>query len=245
MRKRAKGALACRVATARGPGGGSVSLKGTRCYPGRVDELIDVRDESGEPTGKVVWKSEAHRRGLWHRCIHCWIFGVDAGTGEPYLLVQRRAATKDTWPGYLDVTAAGHLAAGEDPLDGLREVEEELGLRVNAGRLAPLGTRRVEQGIPGGLDREFHDVFLLRDDTPPGELRLQTEEVESLLRIALDDAEALEATGSAPAREYRDEKVSDVRARVSDFVPNTDDYLRRVALAARAALDVGRVERIF
>ena len=209
-----------------------------------MDELVDVRDEeTGERTGEVVWKSEAHRRGLWHRCFHCWVFG--AGVGGPYLLVQRRSATKDTWPGYLDVTAAGHLAAGEEPLDGLREVEEELGLRVDPGRLTPLGTRRAEQRIPGGLDREFHDVFLICDDTPPGDLRLQREEVETVLGIRLEEAEALGTAGSASAREYRDGQVSEIQVRVSDFVPNTDDYLRRVAVAAHAALDGGRVEKPF
>ena len=208
-----------------------------------MDELIDVRDEAGEPTGEVVWKSEAHRLGLWHRCIHCWIFGV--GAREPYLLVQRRAATKDTWPGYLDLTVGGHLAAGERPIDGLREVEEELGLRVDPERLVPLGTRRAEQKIPEGLDREFQDVFLLRDDTPPGDLRLQREEVEAVLGMGLEDAEALGAVGSAPAREYRGGESSRVEVQVSDFVPNTDDYLRRIAVAARAALGGGRVEKIF
>jgi isopentenyldiphosphate isomerase len=209
-----------------------------------MDELVDVRDgESGERTGEVVWKSEAHRLGLWHRCFHCWVFGTD--DGEPYLLVQRRSATKGAWPGYLDVTAAGHLGAGEEPLDGLREVEEELGLRVDPKRLAPLGTRRVEQRIPAGLDREIHDVFLLRDDSPPGDLRLQEEEVEAVLRIGLDHVVLLETAGSAPAREYREGKASETRVRVSDFVPNTDDYLRRVALAARDALGGGCVERIF
>ncbi|HKH09941.1 MAG TPA: NUDIX domain-containing protein [Rubrobacter sp.] len=208
-----------------------------------MDELIDVRDEAGEPTGEVVWKSEAHRRGLWHRCFHCWIFGVDAG--QPYLLVQRRAATKDTWPGYLDLTAGGHLGTGENPLDGLREVEEELGLRVDPGRLVPLGLRRAEQKIPDGLDREFQDVFLLRDDTPPWDLRLQREEVEAVLRIGLEDAEALGAAGSVPAREYRDGEISETRVHASDFVPTTDDYLRLVALAASEALGGGRVGEIF
>jgi isopentenyldiphosphate isomerase len=208
-----------------------------------VDELIDVRDEAGAPTGEVVWKSRAHRLGLWHRCFHAWVFGV--ADGGPYLLVQRRAAGKDTWPGCLDATVGGHLAAGEEPTDGLREVEEELGLRVDPGRLVPLGTRRTQQKIPGGLDREFQDVFLLRDETPPGDLRLQKEEVEAVLRIALDDAETLAAAGSAPATEYRDGGCSEVRVRVPDFVPNTDGYLRRVASSARAALGGGRVERIF
>jgi isopentenyldiphosphate isomerase len=208
-----------------------------------VDELLDVLDQLGRSTGEVVWKSEAHRRGLWHRCFHCWVFG---GDGEPYLLVQRRAATKDTWPGCLDVTAAGHLQSGEEPLrGGLRELEEELGLRVEAGALIPLGTRRIEQEIPGGCDREFHDVFLLFDPTPPKELRLQEGEVEAVLRVELRDAETLDDRASAPAEEYAEGRVSVTRVRLSDFVPNEDDYLRQVAGAARRVLAGERLGQVF
>jgi isopentenyldiphosphate isomerase len=184
-----------------------------------VDELLDVLDELGRPTGEVAWKSEAHRRGLWHRCFHCWIAGRDAG--GPYLLVQRRAAAKDTWPGYLDVTAAGHLRSGEEPVGGgLREIEEELGLGVEPGRLIPLGTRRIEQEIPEGCDREVHEVFLLLDTTPPEELRLQEGEVEAVLRIALGDVRKLGAGGNVPAVEYAEGEASATRVRLSDFVSN-------------------------
>ncbi len=207
--------------------------------------MIDVLDEAGEQTGEVVWKSEAHRRGLWHRCFHCWICTPATDEGGPFLLAQRRAAEKDTWPGYLDVTAAGHLAAGEESLDGLREVEEELGLRVDPGRLVSLGTRRVELEIPGGLDREFHDVFLLPDGTPPEHFRLQREEVEAVLRIDLDAAGALRGAGSAPAREYPAGESFDTRVGPGDFVPYNDDYLRLVSLAARRVLAGERPERIF
>jgi isopentenyldiphosphate isomerase len=199
-----------------------------------VDELLDILDESGRPTGEVVPKGEAHRLGLWHRCFHCWICGSDLGGS--YLLLQRRAATKDTWPNYLDVTVAGHLAAGEETLDGLREVEEELGLRVEPERLVPLVTRRVEQEIPGGCDREFHDVFLMFDTTPPGDLRLQKEEVEAVFRLELDDVEALYETGSAPAREYAAGRTSATRIHLAEFVPKEEGYLRRVTEAARRLL---------
>ena len=154
----------------------------------------------------------------------------------PYLLLQRRATTKDTWPGYLDITAAGHLAMGEETIDGLREVEEELGLRVNPERLVPLGTIRMEQQLPGGRDREFHDVFLLRDDTPPERLRLQKEEVEALYRLGLDDVEVLYETGSAPAREYAQGTASPKRLRLTEFVPKNEDHLAQVAGAARQLL---------
>jgi isopentenyldiphosphate isomerase len=202
-----------------------------------MDELLDVLDELGRTTGEVAWKSEAHRRGLFHRCFHCWVAGEDANGA--YLLVQRRAAAKDTWPGYLDVTAAGHLRSGEEPMrGGLRELEEELGLRVEPGRLVSLGTRRIEQEMPDGCDREFHDVFLLLDGTPPRDLRLQEGEVEAVLRIELGDAEALGAgqVPSAPVREYAGGEASTTRVSLSDFVPNEDDYLRRVAGAARRIL---------
>ena len=213
-----------------------------------MDELLDILDETGRPTGEVAPKSEAHRLGLWHRCFHCWISGTDP-EGD-YLIVQRRAAGKDTWPGYLDVTAAGHLAAGEETLDGLREVEEELGLRVEPEKLVPLGTRRVEQEIPGGLDREFHDVFLLLDPTPPANLRLQAEEVESVLRLDLDGVESLYEAGSAPAKEYAGAraptaKASITRVSLAEFVPHEDQHLRRVAEAARRALAGERPGPVF
>lgn len=197
-----------------------------------MDEKIDVLDESGRKTGEVVWKSEAHRQGIWHRCFHCWVTGKD-DAGEPYLLVQRRAAAKDTWPGRLDVTAAGHLAAGEEPLDGLRELEEELGLSPDPERLVPLGTRRIEQDIPQGCDREFHDVFLLDDETSPKELQLQEEEVESVIRVALHDVDSLETGETIEVREWKknEEGVSSIA--IEDFVPNEDGYLAKVARVAR------------
>ena len=199
-----------------------------------MGELLDILDEAGRPTGEIVPKSEAHRLGLWHRCFHCWICGLDPEGS--YLLLQRRAATKDTWPGYLDITAAGHLSAGEEILDGLREVEEELGLQVAPDRLIPLGTRKIEQPIPQGCDREFHEVFLLADDTPPEKLRLQKEEVEAVYRLGLDEVEALYETGTAPAREYKQGKISTTRIHFEEFVPKDEGYLARVAGGARQLL---------
>ena len=202
-----------------------------------VDELVDILDERGLPTGVVDWKSRAHREGLWHRCFHCWIL-VPEG---PYLLVQRRAAVKDTWPGYLDVTAAGHLGAGEKPLEGgSRELEEELGLNVAPERLIPLGERRIEQEISAGRDREFHDVFLLLDSTSPGDLRLQTEEVDAVLELRLEDVPKLYEKQYITAVEWRTDatdKPRRARVRLSDFVPNEDGYLSWVAAKAWAALE--------
>jgi hypothetical protein len=111
-----------------------------------------------------------------------------------------------------------------------------LGLRIEPERLIPLGTRGVEQEIPGGCDREFHDVFLLFDATPPEDLRLQKEEVEAVFRLDLDDVQALYETGSAPAREYANDTISTTRIHLAEFVPKEEGYLRSVADAARRLL---------
>lgn len=202
-----------------------------------MDEKIDVLDELGRKTGRIARKSEAHRSGLWHRCFHLWIVDPGEPREGPYLLVQRRAPGKETWPDHLDVTAAGHLMAGEDGLDGLREVEEELGLLVGAGDVVALGTRRNEIEIPAGMDREFQDVFLLVRRLAPEDLRLQRDEVASVARLRLEDVEDLCAGEVVPMQEWTDGESRNTSARIEDFVPGEDFYLLSVARAARKILD--------
>jgi isopentenyldiphosphate isomerase len=209
-----------------------------------VDEEVDVLDARGEKTGRVAWKSEAHRLGLWHHCFHCWIAAPETSSGGPYLFVQRRAAGKDTWPNKLDVTVGGHLGAGESVLDGLREVEEELGLTVAAEELVPLGTREVEKRIPAGLDREFQEIFLLVRPLSPEDLRLQEEEVAGVLRLRLDDVEALYERTEVTAEEWAGE-TSALSVRLADFVPDEDDYLLRVVRTVRAVLAGERPSVLF
>ncbi len=204
-----------------------------------MDEKLDVLDARGLMTGEVAWKSEAHRLGLWHRCFHCWIVSPETSSGGPYLFVQRRATGKETWPDRLDVTVGGHLGAGEEALDGLREVEEELGIPVAAGDLIPQGTRRAELDIPAGLDREFQDVFLLVRSLSPRDLRLQEEEVAAVVRIHLGDVEALCEGGEVHAEEWRGGEISPVPVRLADFVPGEDGYLLWASRAARDVLAGG------
>lgn len=210
-----------------------------------MDERIDVLDEHGEKTGRIVWKSEAHRKGLWHRCFHCWIFSPETELGGPYLFVQRRASGKETWPDRLDVTVGGHLGAGEKPLDGLREVEEELGLNVEPDELIVLGTRRAELQIPAGLDREFQDVFLLARALAPKDLCLQEEEVASVVSLRLADVEALCEGVAVRAEDWADGERRSVGISLAELVPGEDGYLLRVAYAARAVLAGGLPEAIF
>ncbi len=142
-----------------------------------MDERIDIWDEDGRPTGRTALKSEAHRLGLCHPTIHVWFYTL---TGQ--VLLQRRAVHKETFPGLWDVSVAGHIGAGESPVSGaLREVSEEIGLKVKAEELELIATLKAVHNHPGGVvDCEFHHVFLCRLQNPLSALAPQASEVAEL-----------------------------------------------------------------
>ena len=93
-----------------------------------ADEIIDIYDCNMNHLGTAP-RSQAHKEGLWHKAFHCWIV-KRASDGNHRVLLQLRSKNKDSHPSLLDISAAGHLQAGETPKDGIREIEEELGLSL-------------------------------------------------------------------------------------------------------------------
>ena len=84
-------------------------------------ERFDVCDDAGLPTGETVSREEAHRLGIRHRTAHVWI--VRRRGGSVQVLLQRRSLNKDSFPGQWDTSSAGHIPAGDEPLESaLREL---------------------------------------------------------------------------------------------------------------------------
>ena len=110
-------------------------------------------------------RGEVHRDGDWHRSIHLWLADANGR-----LLLQRRSLYKDTHPGMLDVSCAGHITEDDGVTEtAVREAEEELGLRLSVAQLesAWLGTlpsvASGETATHGRfLCREFQELFVLR-----------------------------------------------------------------------------------
>lgn len=207
--------------------------------PQDPNELFDVVDERGRPTGVVKRRADVHRDGDWHRAVHVWIIGLD--DGEPFILFQHRAAGKDTWPGKLTVTVGGHLGAGESVTDAMREIEEEIGIVPDLDGLYHLGTRFcVSDTMPGWIDREVLEIFLLRDDRPLHAYAPAVAEVSGLARFPLDPLLALfngdRERAPATLLEAASGAITAADIPLADFIPVTDDYFARVAEAARAAL---------
>ena len=147
-------------------------------------ERLAVFSEQGHPTGEGVSRKTAHTDGVLHGASHVYICRQRDDTVE--LLLQRRSRCKDSFPGCLDTSSAGHVEHGSDFMEtAQRELHEELGIRVETDDLIELFEQRIDQtseahGRPF-VDREINRIYLLVRDLDAASLRLQPEEVSEVL----------------------------------------------------------------
>jgi len=140
-----------------------------------VIELIDVLTRDGRQAGARKAKHEVHRDGDWHRAAHIWIIST---LGR--ILLQRRSPRKENNPNLWDVSAAGHLSAGESAVDAaVRETREELGLTLGREELKLVATLRESCVLNNDTyyDNEFHEIFVVVRDVDIDALTLDPEEV--------------------------------------------------------------------
>nr|WP_330391379.1 NUDIX domain-containing protein [Enterocloster lavalensis] len=176
---------------------------------GRELELFDVRDSEGNVTGVARERELVHLNGDPHGTSHIWVVRENASGGWDVLL-QKRSRDKDSYPGCYDVSSAGHLQAGDDFLPAaLRELEEELGLRARAEDLEFVGFRRAyrEAFFCGRLfkDHEISAVYIYRKPVETSALRLQKEELESVMWMDLADCRRAVGEGSLDNCMYPEE----------------------------------------
>ncbi|MDT0540019.1 MULTISPECIES: NUDIX hydrolase [Croceitalea] len=182
-----------------------------------MDELIDILNEDGSPTGTTELKSVAHANGLFHPTIHVWCYSLDG-----YLLLQQRGRHKETYPLKWDVSAAGHIGAGESPQIGaFRECQEELGITIEIENLQKITIYKKEKKHSNRIfDREFINVFIYELDKSVA-LTKQESEVEALEWISIKDFESWisqKHQGLIPNSEKRFEFViSEIQKRLKDF----------------------------
>ena len=156
-----------------------------------MSEILDIVDGCGEPTGKTVDRETAHRDGILHRTSHVWLVRLGM-LRQMQVLVQKRAADKDAFPGCWDVSSAGHIPAGDDWVaSALRELKEELGVEAGSEELLYLGKHRVvHDGVFHGKpfrNRQISAVFAMRCDKRAAEFEIQKSEIESVEWADLDD----------------------------------------------------------
>jgi isopentenyldiphosphate isomerase len=119
-------------------------------------EIFDVVNDRDKVVDRQP-RSVVHRNGLKHRSTHVLVFN---SRGEVFL--QKRSMKKDRQPGVWDSSASGHVDSGEDyDTCALRELREEIGLRLNAPPERLFKINACEE-----TDQEFVWVYRCRHDGP-------------------------------------------------------------------------------
>jgi isopentenyldiphosphate isomerase len=167
------------------------------------DEMFDLVNLEDRVIGSVR-RGAAHRNPrLIHRSVQVVVF-----TSDGRLLLQRRAPTKDLFPGYLCAAASGHVMAGAGyEQTALRELLEEVGVTPAIVYVDKALVRsEVETEITalfvarcdgpfafsptetaGGVFLSLPDALALRDDPQAP--------VTPALRVALDEIERMQRDG--------------------------------------------------
>jgi isopentenyldiphosphate isomerase len=194
-------------------------------------EILDVYDENMKKLGSLP-RNEVHSKGCWHKAFHCWLYQLEDGI--PFLIFQKRQWTKDTFPNLLDISAAGHLLSGEDDLDGIREVEEELGIKVPAEDLIPAGLVKYEDYREKYIDKELSYVYFYHLQESFTRLRPNEEEVSGVYRVGFldllglfkDEGKSFTVFGFEVIKGLRVDQ--EIQVSKSDFVPHPSSYYELV-----------------
>ncbi|BBN14597.1 isopentenyl-diphosphate Delta-isomerase [Marchantia polymorpha subsp. ruderalis] len=123
-------------------------------------EFLDVLTPEGLHTGLSKDRNLVHKDGDYHRAVHVWVYSES--TAE--LLLQKRAYTKDSWPGLWDISSAGHISAGDTSLESARrELQEELGVDLPSDAFELLFTYKQNDILNDGtfINNEYNDVYLV------------------------------------------------------------------------------------
>lgn len=124
-----------------------------------LEELIDVLDENGNKTGKIVTRKQVHEQGLWHRIIVVAIIDKDG-----HLLMQQRSKSKAKNPLKWDVSSAGYVSSGQTSTESaIRETQEELGIDINYEELEYVLTYKDNAKIEEDyIDNQIYDCYIVK-----------------------------------------------------------------------------------
>lgn len=153
-----------------------------------MEEYIDVLNENGVKTNDIMTRKEIHKKGLWHRAIAVAIINE-----KNEILLQQRAATKDTNANMWDISVAGHVSAGQDSISAsIREIKEELKIDVSTNISVIdfryiFSYRVVTRFAENYIDKHFYDFFILhKRDIIEKNIKLQESEVQAVKFVSLE-----------------------------------------------------------
>lgn len=175
------------------------------------DELFDLVDLDDHVIGQVR-RGDAHRNpALIHRSVQILVVASDHR-----LLLQRRSATKDLFPGFYCASASGHVASGEDYLTtAQRELIEELGITAP---LAYIGKALIRSEP----ETEITALYVAQSDGP---YQFHPVETAGGAFFTLKEAQDGMRSGSVPVTPALRVAIAELARRVGESAATFDAFL--------------------
>lgn len=141
-----------------------------------MEELFDTLTPNGEYTGKTASRDECHYQGLWHKAVAVFIIN-----SKNQVLLQKRSPQKKLWPGMWDISAGGHVLAGELGFQAvIRECQEELGIPLSTQDILFIGSSLSTNRKGDVVNNHLNEYYIVRKDLDTSTLSLQLEEVSEV-----------------------------------------------------------------
>lgn len=146
-----------------------------------MEEMLDIYNEDLEIDG-VKSRADVHKYGFKHKVVQCYI--INEKNKEKWVYFQQRSFNKNNYPGFYDIACAGHIDSGEEPVISMvRELEEEVGLKVDKSQLIYAGRKLEMKNHDHILDDEICELFVLK--IPSDDFKLG-EEVEDMVKVSFE-----------------------------------------------------------
>lgn len=131
-------------------------------------EFWDVYTVDREKTDRTWKRGSRLPAGDYHLVIHVCVFN-DKGQ----MLIQQRQSFKEGWANMWDLTVGGSATVGDSSQEAaMRELEEEIGLKLDLSETRPHLTVNFEEG--------FDDIYLVEAEVDLKKLTLQESEVQAV-----------------------------------------------------------------
>lgn len=134
-----------------------------------MPEIWDIYSKYRQKTGRTILRGETLKEGEYYLVVDVWI----RNSAGKYLITKR--TPNKTFPN-LWTTTGGAAIKGDDSLQAaLREVKEEIGIKLNPDNGKHLLTKRRTKTV----NSSFKDIWLFAEDVDITNVIHQPEEVSA------------------------------------------------------------------
>lgn len=153
-------------------------------------ELIEIVDEEGNYTGRILPREEIHNRNFLHNEVACFVIN-----DNKEILLEKRSPNKRYSPNKYGL-CAGHVMVGESLKTALvREIEEEIGIKVNEEDLTPIGEKEYTHKETNSHITYF---YYIKINLSESDFTIQEEELTEVKWFKIEDIKKLIASNDNP-----------------------------------------------